>query len=191
MRHSSFPLLAALAFTLSLASQASAESVEDKAALCMTCHGEQGKPIDPLIPVISGQHQGYLYLQLRDYKLGNRVNEQMTSIVQDLPKEDMLALAEYFSQQQWPNLNQPRASEAEAKRAETTVVSGQCGSCHGETGEGNGTQPRIKGQGRDYILRTLTEFRDKQRKNNPWMTDLMGTIQPDDIAALAAYYAGR
>ena len=41
------------------------------------------------------------------------------------------------------------------------------------------------------MLRTLTEFRDKTRKNNPWMTDLMGTMQPEDLAALSAAYSFR
>ena len=53
------------------------------------------------------------------------------------------------------------------------------------------TQPRIAGQGVDYLERTLTEFRSRVRNNNPWMSDLMTALTPDDIAALAHYMAGR
>ncbi|MBV9238486.1 MAG: cytochrome C, partial [Xanthobacteraceae bacterium] len=45
-----------------------AETIEDKAAVCGSCHGEDGIPPDKTLPVIWGQHQGYLYLQLRDFK---------------------------------------------------------------------------------------------------------------------------
>lgn len=185
------PALAAIAVCLAATWPVHAESIDDKAAVCMSCHGETGVPIDKLVPVIWGQHQGYLYIQLRDYKLGNRTSDQMTPMVQDMAKEDMAALAEYFSQKPWPNLNQPRASADQTKRAETAVVSGQCGACHGETGLGTGTQPRIAGQGKDYVARTLTDFRSRERKNNPWMSDLMAALQPEDIEALAVFYAGR
>ncbi|MFO1148366.1 MAG: c-type cytochrome [Alsobacter sp.] len=183
--------LAALLLACAVTAPVRAESVEDKAQVCMSCHGEKGVPIDKLVPVIWGQHQGYLYLQLRDYKLGNRTNEQMTAIVGDLEKADLMALAEYFSQKQWPNLGQPSASPEDTKRAETAIVSGQCGACHGETGLGSGTQPRINGQTHDYLLRTLTEFRTRERKNNPWMSDIMNALTEQDVASLAAYMAGR
>ena len=65
--------------------------------------------------------------------------------------------------------------------AEQAIVSGQCGSCHGEQGLGTGTQPRIAGQGVDYLERTMTEFRTRQRNNNPWMSDLMASLQPEDV----------
>lgn len=185
---------ALLGLALALAALVSAraeDSIEDKATLCASCHGEQGVPIDKSIPIIWGQYQGYLYLELRDYKLGNRKNEQMQPIVQDMSRDDMMALAEYFSQKTWPNLNQPRADATQTKLAEQAVTAGQCGSCHGEQGLGTGTQPRIAGQGVDYLQRTMTEFATKQRANNPWMSDLMATLKPDDIAALAHYMAGR
>jgi cytochrome c553 len=183
--------LAALLLASAALAPAFAETVDDKAQVCMSCHGEKGVPIDKLVPVIWGQHQGYLYLQLRDYKLGNRTNEQMTAIVADLEKTDLMALAEYFSQKQWPNLGQPSASPDDAKRAEAAIVSGQCGSCHGETGLGSGTQPRINGQTKEYLQRTLTEFRSRERKNNPWMSDIMNALTEQDIASLSAYMAGR
>ena len=40
--------------------------------MCGGCHGENGVPQEKTTPVIWGQHLGYLYLQLRDYKRGDR-----------------------------------------------------------------------------------------------------------------------
>jgi len=36
---------------------------------------------------------------------------------------------------------------------------------------GDGTNPRIAGQSRGYVLKTLQEFQSKVRGNNPWMSD--------------------
>ena len=57
----------------------SAETVEEKAQLCAACHGENGIPQQTSTPVIWGQYQGYLYLELRDYKTGARKNDIMAS----------------------------------------------------------------------------------------------------------------
>ena len=69
------------------------------------------------MPVIWGQHQGYLYLQLRDYKSGARKNDMMSPVAQTLERDDMMALAQYFSQKPWPDLRQPPAPPDVAARA--------------------------------------------------------------------------
>jgi hypothetical protein len=58
-----------------------ANTFEEKAQLCAACHGENGIPPDKSTPVIWGQHQGYLYLQLRDYKRGTRKDDVMSPVV--------------------------------------------------------------------------------------------------------------
>jgi cytochrome c553 len=50
--------------------------------------------------------------------------------------------------------------------------------------------PRLAGQGRDYLARTMTDFRSRARGNNPGMSDLMIATAVDDLAALAEYLAG-
>jgi cytochrome c553 len=185
--------IAAIGMLLALAAGAAAgaQDLAAKAALCDACHGEQGIPVDPTMPVIWGQHQAYLFRQIGEFKLGNRRNEAMLSLIQDMPEAEMAALADYFSQRPWPKLNQPRASEAESKRAQAAIVTGQCVACHGILGLGDGTNPRIAGQSRGYMLKTLQEFQSKARGNNPWMSDILGPLHPDDLVALAALMAGR
>jgi len=90
-----------------------------------------------MMPVIWGQHQAYLHRQINEFKLGNRQNAPMLSLIQNMPQEEMAALAEHFSQKPWPKLNQPRASEAETKRAQAAIVTGQCVACHGILGMGD------------------------------------------------------
>src|SRR5215467_3965927 len=107
------PILRALVCLLAIVPFAAhAQTIEEKAQTCAACHGDNGIPADKSWPVIWGQHQGYLYLQLRDFKSGARKSDIMGPAVQDLSRDDMLAIALYFSQKPWPDLRQPRAGGA-------------------------------------------------------------------------------
>jgi cytochrome c553 len=177
------------ATTVSLAARA--QTIEEKAQICSACHGENGIPQDNATPVIAGQHQGYLYLQLRDYKLGTRASEQMAPIAQALERDEMMALAEFFAKQPWPNLRQPAASTEETATAQRANASVGCTGCHLGEYQGDGTQPRIAGQRREYLAQTMLDFRTRARANNPGMTDLMRATSEAEIAAMGAYLAGR
>ena len=142
-------------------------------------------------PVIWGQHQGYLYLQLRDYKSGARKNDIMTPLAQTMERDDMMAFAKYFSEKAWPELRQPRAPAAVATQALRANTAIGCTGCHQGEYQGEGTQPRLAGQTKDYLLQSMMEFRTRKRGNNPGMSDLMLAISPGDIAACAEYLAGR
>ena len=169
---------------------AAAESIEQKVEACAGCHGQAGKPVDKSIPVIWGQQTGYLYIQLRDFKRGDRKNEIMQPIAATFEKDDMLAIAEYFSHKPWPDLGQPRSPKDIAERALTAEHSVGCTGCHLDRFQGDGTVPRLAGQGRDYLAQTMIDFRTRARGNNPGMSDLMIAAPEDDLAALAQYLAG-
>jgi len=187
------PTLGAVAVILALAATASAcaQDLAAKAALCDACHGQDGKPGDPSMPVIWGQHQAYLIRQIGEFRSGNRINESMLALISDMPEPEVAMLAEHFAQRPWPRLEQPRASEAEATRARAAIVTGQCVACHGILGRGDGLNPRIAGQSRAYILKTLEEFKSKARGTNPWMSDILAPLTADDLDALAAFMAAR
>ena len=176
--------------TLLSAASAFAQSIAEKVEVCAGCHGLDGKPIDKAIPVIWGQQVGYIYIQLRDFKRGDRKNESMQPIVSSFEKQDMLAIAEYFAQKPWPNLGQPRSPKDVARRALSAEHSVGCTGCHLEQFQGAGTVPRLAGQSEEYLAKTIADFRTRARGNNPGMTDLMRATSPDDLAALAEYLAG-
>ena len=182
--------LAALALSLVGGAGAAADTIEEKAAVCLACHGENGVPIDKSFPVLFGQNEGYLYIELRDMKKGARKNEQMAPIVENMSRDDMLALAAYFSAKPWPNLQQPRASAADAKHFDQIAIRRKCPACHQGGYLGAGTQPRLAGQSADYIVKTLLDFRDGARANNDWMKDLMKTYSEDDIRLIARVLSG-
>jgi cytochrome c553 len=179
-----------VAALLSAANAAWADAIADKAEVCTACHGEKGLPAEPAIPIIWGQNEGYLYLELRDFQKGARRDDRMTPIAQSLSKEDAQSLAAYFAGKPWPNIATPSASKADEAAAMTAIKSVVCGSCHLEQFQGDSTIPRLAGQQHDYLAKTMTEFRNRTRANNPGMSDLMNTVTPEQITAMAAYLAG-
>ena len=184
---------ALMAFALAIAlypATAGAQTIAEKAQACSACHGENGVPQQKDHPVIWGQQLGYLFIELRDFKVGARKNDLMSPIAQSLDPSDLMPLAQYFSQKSWPHLAQPPATgdvAAQAQRANAAIV---CTSCHQEGFKGDSVQPRLAGQSHDYLAKTMSDFRNGTRANNPSMTDLMKAISDSDIAALATYIAG-
>jgi cytochrome c553 len=172
------------------AGPANAQNIEEKAQICAGCHGEGGKPIDKTTPAIWGQQQGYVYIQLRDFKRGDRKNDIMQPIASSMEREDMLAIAEYFSKKPWPDLGQPRAPKEIAGRALRANSSVGCTGCHLDQFQGDGTVPRLAGMSRQYLTKTMDDFRSRARGNNPGMSDLMLATDPQDLAALAEYLSG-
>lgn len=82
---------------------ASAEPVgkaPEKAQLCVACHGTTGRGTTPDYPNIGGQHADYIAQALNDYRIGKRKNPIMAPFAQQLSKDDIEALAEYFSEQE-------------------------------------------------------------------------------------------
>ena len=149
--------------------------------MCGGCHGENGVPQEKTTPVIWGQHLGYLYLQLRDYKRGDRKDDQMTPVIDLLEREDLMPLAEYFSKKKWPSLGQPPAPADVAARAQRANGSVGCTGCHQASYLGEGTQPRLAGQWKEYLLQSTLDFRTRKRGNNPGMSDLMRATAEDDL----------
>jgi cytochrome c553 len=167
-----------------------AQSVEEKTQVCAGCHGADGKPVDKTIPTIWGQQAGYIYIELRDFKRGDRKSDIMQPIASAMERQDMLDIAQYLSGKPWPDLGQPRAPKDVSERAVSANRSVGCTGCHLDHFQGDGTVPRLAGMDKDYLLKQMTDFRTRARGNNPGMSDLMIATSPDDLAALAQYVAG-
>jgi len=59
-----------------------------------------------------------------------------------------------------------------------------CTGCHLDHFQGDGTVPRLAGLSREYLTKTMADFRTRARGNNPGMSDLMLATAPDDLAAI-------
>src|SRR6202161_337593 len=94
-----------MAFALAIAlfpATARAQTIEQKAQTCSACHGENGVPQQKDHPVIWGQQLGYLFIELRDFKVGARKNDLMSPIAQSLDVADLMPPTPYWSQKPWP-----------------------------------------------------------------------------------------
>ena len=105
----------------------------------------------------------------------------MSAVAKNVVKEDALALAEYFAAKPWPNIGAPAASEGGRRHRQVAIKSVVCTSCHLEQFQGDSSVPRLAGQQRDYLLKTMTDFRNRTRANNPGMSDLMNTVTPEQL----------
>jgi cytochrome c553 len=183
---------AAIVLFLGLAaSNGRTQSIEEKAQICSTCHGENGVPAEqPFpVPVIWGQNFGYLFAQLRDFKSGARKSEQMAAIAQMLEPTDLMPLAQYFSKKAWPDLERPGPAEdivGAIKRVNAGIV---CTSCHLRDLKGDSITPRLAGQTQAYLHKIMIDFATGARSNNDGMTTFMKGLAAQDIAAMAAWLA--
>lgn len=83
-------------------------------------------------------------------------------------------------------VNAVQAADAAAGKAKSST----CVACHGANGMSNNPlYPNLAGQKEQYLAKQLKAFRDGQRQD-PVMTAMAKPLSDDDIANLAAYYAG-
>jgi cytochrome c553 len=80
-----------------------------------------------------------------------------------------------------------QAADIAAGKARADAV---CAACHGKDGNTpiDPSYPRIAGQHRDYLERSMLDYKTGSRKN-PIMSAQMAPLTRQDIANLAAYYA--
>ena len=78
--------------------QGDAKAGRQKAeSVCGVCHGVDGLAKIPEAPNLAGQNESYLIEQITAFKSGERKNEMMSVVVQDLSDADIENLAAYYS----------------------------------------------------------------------------------------------
>lgn len=173
------------------------EAGKARSAACAACHGPDGNSTAPNYPKLAGQHESYLYKQLRDYKQGNRQNAIMAGMVAGLTEKDMRDLAAYYAGQ----------ARAPARGDETQVGRGQeiyrggitatgvpaCTGCHSPAGHGNApaAYPSLSAQPPQYTLDQLAQFKAGARANDSgrMMRNVAAGMTAADMEAVAHYLA--
>src|SRR5712675_2720372 len=171
-------------------SAAQAQAIEQKAAVCAACHLTGTLQSTSVIPNIWGQSEGYLYIQLRDFKSGARnapEDAPMRGFVAAMSDADMLAIAKYASTQPWPKVEPVSTDAALLKKGAYATALVGCGGCHFNDWKGFSANPRIGDQTTAYLAATIRQFRTGSRANSPGMSDLVRTFDEGDIDAVAAY----
>ena len=160
-----------------------------KAAMCIGCHGENGNASMPNTPSLAGQNARYIYMQLRDFQEGRRHNDMMSPMTAGLSKADMQELASYFSEQKLTNKSF-KADPDKVKKGIAKADETLCAMCHLGEFKGQNEIPKVAGQNFDYVVKTLKDFKAKDRNNDAGnMTSVASTLSEEDIDNLAHYIA--
>jgi cytochrome c553 len=184
-------LLCAAAFSASMPPRAQpAGASPPKAQTCVECHGPGGNSTQPQFPILAGQTARYLYLQLRDFQEGRRVDPVMSPMAAGLTRDEMHALADWFAAQkpapQTFKVDPQKARLGKAKADETL-----CTMCHLGGFAGQNEIPKVAGQHYEYIVKQLMDFKARRRTNDAGnMTSVASTLSDDDIRNLAQYITG-
>ena len=178
------------------------DSTEGKgeSLLCQGCHGEDGNSADSQIPKLAGQYGNYIIKQVRNFQLGSRSNEIMSSMAATITDNDLYDAAAYYSSQESMQGSETEANPLGKKLFSDNSISElglACFNCHGESGHGLERRisafPVIGGQHKDYIRKQLIDFREGNRSNSPnnIMNRVTATLTDEQIDALAEFLASQ
>lgn len=172
---------------------------KDKAAMCFSCHGEDGNSTDPQFPKLAGQYGSYITKQVRNYLASTRSHMVMSGMAAAVSDQDLDDIAAYFASQPMMKGAHPSGNKMGKKLFENDDLSRmmvRCNSCHGATGKGldpgNPVYPVIGGQHKDYLLKQLIDFRKGVRNNSPGgvMNITVHRLSDAELEALADYISG-
>jgi cytochrome c553 len=212
MKKELLALSLALAFTSTsgiLHAEGSINAGKEKAASCISCHGDNGNSMVSTFPKLAQQHSSYLIKQLQAFKTGARKNPMMTAIAYGLSDEDMADIAVYYAAQEISANDLPVLDDDEDEKSDSKVTIqsliaqgsdlyrngdlprevSACIACHGPLGEGNkpAVFPALRSQHADYLIKTLTDFKTDTRSNNPenMMHMIAKKMTDDEIKAVS------
>ena len=191
-------MCAGFAIGVSVAAPAAAGPLDHpgypKAFSCSACHGFAGNSRSDTMPILAGQHAGYLKKALQDYAGGKRPSAEMEPYAKMAIELGVDDVASYFASQ----TRMPTASAIDRAAAERgKAASAVCAACHGPTGKGDAAKdmPDITGQPVGFLKNQLLLFKaDKRSPGDAALMQPKAIIKglPDDtLADLAAYYASQ
>ncbi|MBL8382770.1 MAG: c-type cytochrome [Burkholderiales bacterium] len=174
---------------LLLAAGAAIAQAPPRAATCAACHGADGNSAAPASPSLAGQPFVFLETQLVMIREGLREIAPMRGFLDRVSDAELSALARFYAAQ--PLRPAPAARRgAEFARGEALARDLLCGTCHLGTFRGREQMPRLAGQREDYLLHTMTQFRDGSATGRDTiMAATMRGLGDEDLRALAHYFA--
>jgi cytochrome c553 len=165
--------------------------LDERIALCGSCHGEDGNSRMANIPSLAGQPEFFIMNQLFLMREGVRRVEAMMPFVKDLVDEELNALAKHYSALA-PEASDEPIDPALVTRGAELARRLRCGSCHLPELVGVEQVPRLAKQRVDYTIHALEEFRDNTRSGaDTLMSNVVIGLSDADLAALAHYAASR
>jgi cytochrome c553 len=173
-----------------IASSGRAETIAERAAPCLACHGEKGQSETENIPSLGAQQAPYALIQLFMFREKLRVFEPMNEMAKALTDDDLRAFSDFVATLPKPSPPADAGDPARLQRAQALVQQQHCDSCHNADFSGRDNVPRLAGQREDYLAKTMREYKDNSRHGyDGTMAEVLQPVTPEEIADLAYFLA--
>jgi cytochrome c553 len=182
-------IILALAFAL-IASSGKTETIEERAAPCLACHGEHGQSETENTPSLGGQQPAYALIQLFMFREKLRAFEPMNEMAKTLTDDDLREFSEFIGKLPKPVPPADAGDPARLQRAQALVQQHHCNACHNVDFSGRDNVPRLLDQREDYLAKTMLEYKDNSRHGyDGTMAEVLQPVTPEQIADLAYFLA--
>jgi cytochrome c553 len=182
-------IFAALAFAC-IATSVHAETIAERAAPCLACHGEKGQSETENTPSLGAQQAPYALIQLFMFREKLRLFEPMNEMAKALSDDDLREFSDFLATLPKPAPPADAGDPARLQRAQALVQQHRCNSCHNTDFSGKDNVPRIADQREDYLAKTLLEYKDNSRHGyDGTMAEVLQPVTPEQIADLAYFFA--
>src|ERR1700682_6483166 len=176
---------AALAFVF-IASSGRAETIAERAAPCLACHGEKGQSETENTPSLGAQQAPYALIQLFMFREKLRVFEPMNEMAKALSDDDLRTFSDFLATLPKPAPPADAGDPARLQRAQALVQQHRCNSCHNTDFSGKDNVPRIADQREDYLDKHIREYKDNRRHGyDGTKGEVLAPITAQQIADLA------
>ncbi len=182
-------IIAALLLAL-IASSGRAETIAERAAPCLACHGEKGQSETENIPSLGAQQAPYALIQLFMFREKLRIYEPLNEMAKALTDDDLRAFSDFIATLPKPSPSADAGDPARLQRAQALVQQHHCGSCHSADFSGRDNVPRLADQREDYLGKTMREYKDNSRHGyDGTMAEVLQPVTPEQIDDLAYFFA--
>jgi cytochrome c553 len=182
-------IIAALAFAL-VVSSVRAETIEERAAPCLACHGEHGQSETENTPSLGAQQAPYALIQLFMFREKLRDFEPMNEMAKAFTDDDLRLFSDFISKMPKPAPPTDAGDPARLQRAQALVQMHRCNSCHNTDFSGKDNVPRIADQREDYLAKTMREYKDNSRHGyDGTMAEVLQPVTTEQIDDLAYFLA--
>lgn len=173
-----------------IASPVRAQTIAERLAPCLACHGESGTSSTPDVPSLGAQPAYFLLIQLFMFRERLRAIEPMTSMLKGVSDDDLRRMADAIAKLPPPKPEASPADPARVERAQELVAQHRCNFCHNGDYSGQENVPRIAGQREDYLVKALRGYKDNTRRGyDAQMSDVVEPLTDAEFADFVHFLA--
>jgi cytochrome c553 len=178
--------LVAVMLVCATAGTARAETLQEKMAPCLACHGETGTSETENTPSLGGQSAQYALIQTFMFREKLRVFDVMNEMTKGLSDDDLRAVSDAIAKLPPPKPVADSGEAARLERGRALLQKDRCIFCHHPDLAGADNVPRIAAQREDYVAKTLREYKSNARHGyDATMAEVLQPVTDQDILDLA------